>query len=167
MTLEEQMDELLSRIESGELFAISQGTPQLLKSAIKKSISFNLIIPRGNTYDLTESGYKCIESGGFIKWKEVNESNDKFKSSIINVNAPITSSQLGHGSSFGDVESNSTLNEIPAPATLNDDINIKKLTIWNKIYKWTDHKLVSMIVFGILGFIVSYIFQRIGLLPCK
>lgn len=40
-----------------------------------------------------------------------------------------------------------------------DDLSSKlKLNFWKKIYKWTDHKLISMIVFAIIGFIISRLF---------
>ena len=44
-----------------------------------------------------------------------------------------------------------------------DTFNINsKLSIWQKIYKFTDHKLISMIVFAILGFLISRLFSWLG-----
>ena len=39
-----------------------------------------------------------------------------------------------------------------------------KDTIWKKIYKWTDHKLISMIIYAILGFIIALILKHFNLL---
>jgi len=59
---------------------------------------------------------------------------------------------------------NSTIRE-PAivkeqPIETSDKSLKSKISIWNKIYKWTDHKLISIIIFSILGFLIARLFAH-------
>lgn len=88
----------------------------------------------------------------------------------LTINAPVTGSQLGLSSDFGDLDfKNASITPDPtinAPQPKKDDQKIQELSIWNKIYKWTDHKLISGIILLILGFYISRIFIWLGWLPC-
>ncbi|MGR3812409.1 hypothetical protein [Jiulongibacter sp. NS-SX5] len=168
MNLEEQMDSILLRMENGELFALSQDTPDLFRQAIKKLLAFDLISKRGNTFDLTSNGHEAIELGGFNAWRIENKNKDIIKS--LTINGDISDSQVGLSSRFGNLESshNSTILEptINAAQPKKEDQKTQESSILNKIYKWTDHKLISGIILLILGFFISRFFIWLGLLPC-
>ncbi|SOD80971.1 hypothetical protein [Spirosoma fluviale] len=71
MTLSEQIDEILLYVSQGNYIGISNDTPDLYRRAVSKMKAIGLIVPRGNTYDLTDKGYEAIESGSFEKWKDL------------------------------------------------------------------------------------------------
>lgn len=123
---------------------------------------------------LTAKGADVFDNGGWKAYLDKHEQQlklDQEKSnkptSQIVINGPVTGSQIGHESDFGNLESshNSIALETPIhKAQPKDDaITIsKKETIWNKIYKWTDHKLISMLIYGLIGFLLSRLITWLG-----
>ncbi|SOD97640.1 hypothetical protein [Spirosoma fluviale] len=71
MTLSEQIDEILIYVAEGGYIGISNDTPDLYRKAVSKMKALGLIVPRANTYDLTDKGYDAIEVGGYEKWREL------------------------------------------------------------------------------------------------
>lgn len=155
MTETEQIDEILIAMSKGQLIGTSKDDSLLEISAIKKLVAFGLISPRSNTFDLTGKGYKAVELGGFQQFLDFQEKQrQQSTSQHLTINAPVTASQLGLSSDFGYLElSHNSINLEPAIAKQQpiDTSNIKtNFSIWDKIYKWTDHKLFSMIAYGLL-----------------
>lgn len=153
MTLEEQIDKVLISMESGKLYGMSKDTPELLRNAINKSISYNLIRPRSNTYDLTKTGYEVIEYGGFIKWKEqLNKSNNSHLNNIT-INAPINGVQIGQSSNFGELEFQNVEKKYPKKSVTT---NQKESTFLSKIYNLTNHQVIGGIITGIILIAIAW-----------
>jgi hypothetical protein len=98
------------------------------------------------------------------------ENRNKVSINSLNVDGDIIGSQLGQGLGGNMLsKSNSTILD-PARHRLqpNDDAKtiVKKETIWNKIYKWTDHKLISIIIFSILTFLMTLLLNYLNIIPC-
>lgn len=120
-------------------------------------------------YSISLDGVEYLASLGIIE--------DKYK----NTNATIGHSINNYGNMvLGDNPNNVTLgldfstqlSNSSSMAVEPDNSNVQpfdtftsnsKSSIWTKIYKWTDHKLISMIVFAILGFIISQLLSWLGL----
>ena len=103
MTETEQIDEILTAMSNGQLYGLSKDTEPLERSAIKRMTAFKLIVPRGNTFDLTNKGYKAIELGGFANFLDFQEKQrQRTTTQHLTINAPVTSSQIGQSSDFGD-----------------------------------------------------------------
>jgi hypothetical protein len=100
-------------------------------------------------FQLEESPRYIILPKGVDFIKSDNQSKNS-----INITGNVVGSQIGHESDFGYLESShNSINLEPAIAKQQpiETSNIKtNLSIWDKIYKWTDHKLFSMIAYGLL-----------------
>ena len=155
MTEIEKIDEILTLMSNGRLIGLSKDTEPIERSAVNKMIAYQLIIPRGNTFDLTRDGYKAIELGGIENLLTFQEKQKQQPlTQNMTINGSVMGSQIGQSSDFGYLESShSSINLEPAIAKQQpiDTSNINNnLSIWDKIYKWTDHKLFSMIAYGLL-----------------
>jgi hypothetical protein len=125
----------------------------------------------GSEMRFTEDGLKVATSDNPIEAinKLRADRNKPLIDKSININGNMIGSQAGHGSVFGNFESKNSFNEI---ATQEDNANTKnnkiseQETIGQKIYKWTDHKLISILIGGILGFIATKILYWLGWLNC-
>lgn len=76
MTVAEQIDELLRGSEDGDLIVLHSGQSELYFKAVDMAVAYNLIVKRGNTYDLTRQGYEVLESSGFEQWKRENKKRE-------------------------------------------------------------------------------------------
>lgn len=104
MTENEQIDEILMTMFKGHLIGLSKDSSELEISAVNKLVAFGLISPRDNTFDLTDKGYKAFELGGFRQFLDFQEKQRQpIPSQHLTINAPITGSQLGLSSDFGDL----------------------------------------------------------------
>jgi hypothetical protein len=124
---------------------------------------------------LTAKGVEVYEQGGWKKYladleEERAEARQKASqpANNITINAPVTGSQIGQSSEFGnlDLSHNSITREptIIAAQPNQDAKNIfkNKESIWSKIYKWTDHKTISIIIAAILGFLATKLMAWLG-----
>ena len=116
-------------------------------------------------------GIKAIQTDNPIEYMEKIEAekNKSFIDKSINIHGDMIGSQAGHESDFGKLESKNSLNDIAAQETKQNTENNKKSeneTIGQKIYRWTDHKLISILIGGILGFIATKILYWLGWLIC-
>ena len=100
-------------------------------------------------FQLEESPRYIILPKGVDFIKSDNQSKNN-----INITGNVVGSQIGHESDFGNFESSHNSINLETPIAKQQPIetsNINKnLSIWDKIYKWTDHKLFSMIAYGLL-----------------
>jgi hypothetical protein len=87
----------------------------------------------------------------------------------ININAPVLGSQIGQDSDFGNLEFNhNSINLEPNKQQVHpsDDAatTSQKESIFKKIYKWTDHKLISMLIYGLFFIIAIFIAKKMDIL---
>jgi hypothetical protein len=106
-------------------------------------------------FQLEESPRYFILPKGVDFIKSDNQSKNN-----INITGNVMGSQIGQGffepGNFESSHNSITLEPIIAKEQPIDTSNIKKnLSIWDKIYKWTDHKLFSMIVYSLLSAIMT------------
>lgn len=126
---------------------------------------------------LRPNGIKAYMSGGWKKYlieieKRKVEKEKQLKRPNISIggNAIIGDNNANNHLGLGNLESshNSTNLEptMYAPQPKKADQKTDESNIFNKIYKWTDHKLISGIILLILGFFISRFFIWLGILPC-
>jgi hypothetical protein len=125
----------------------------------------------GSLMRFTEDGLKVATSDNPVEAinKLRADRNRTLIDQSIKITGDMTNSQLGHGSVFGNLESKKSLIEIAAQeanANTKNNKTSEQETIWQKIYKWTDHKLISILIGGILGFIATKILYWLGWLNC-
>ena len=147
---------------------------------LDKMLEYDLVKLANHGFDrvvLRPNGIKAYKSGG---WKKYLNDVDQLKAEKerlarqpkINVggNAIIGDNNSNNHLGLGDLESshNSTILEptINAAQPKKEDQKTQESSILNKIYKWTDHKLISGIILLILGFFISRFFIWLGLLSC-
>ncbi len=139
---------------------------------IKQQIIYHKIAKYADSKEvaifLTIDGVKAIESGDAVAYMEKLK-KDKNKPTIskdINIHAPITNSQIGHNSDFGNLESSHNsiiLDTSKNVAVPKNEPKKTELSIWEKIYKWTDHKTISIIIGAILGVLATWICKKLGI----
>jgi hypothetical protein len=105
----------------------------------------------------------------FVAWKVVYEQEQERKRQAANpitIGGSVIGSQIGQGSSFGNLESShSSINLAPTEVQTKaavQETKISKLNIGQRIYKWTDHKTISVIIGGILAFLMGYLLRWLG-----
>jgi len=119
-------------------------------------------------YSISFEGVEYLASLGIIEDKHKSTKNTTGHSIHNYGNMVLGDNPQGMNQGFGSENhlssNNSTiLDPANAKAQPIDTFNINsKLSIWKKIYKWTDHKLISMIVFAIIGFLISRLFTWLG-----
>jgi len=119
-------------------------------------------------YSISLEGVEYLASLGIIEDKHKSTKNmaghaiHNYGNLILGDNPQGINQSLGSENQLS--SNNSTiLDPVSAKAQPIDTFNINsKLSIWQKIYKWTDHKLISMIVFAIIGFLISRLFTWLG-----
>ena len=68
MTKSELIDYILNRTRKQDWVVIHSSVPDDERTAIHKAVDINLLVRRGNTFDLTEKGHEAIDAGGYDKW---------------------------------------------------------------------------------------------------
>ena len=103
MTETEKIDEILTLMSNGRLIGLSKDTEPLERSAVNKMIAYQLIIPRGNTFDLTSDGYEAIKLGGIENLLTFQEKQRQQPlTQNMTINGSVTGSQIGQSSDFRD-----------------------------------------------------------------
>lgn len=89
--------------------------------------------------------------------------------STLNITGNVVNSQVGQGSDFGNLESSHNSIALEPAIANAQPIETSKMNsnsplknIIDKIYKWTDHKLISGIILLIIGFFLSRIIAWLG-----
>jgi hypothetical protein len=141
---------------------------EMIDKVVEKLLKYDLAQTDLNIHGVVKirpKGREVYRNGGFTKFLEAqqqieNQEKTNKPSSQIIIHGHVTGSQIGHESDFGNLESshNSISREpiIITPEPSQDAKNIfkNKESIWSKIYKWTDHKLISMLIYGLIGFLL-------------
>ena len=119
------------------------------------------------SYILLPEGERAIELGGYENWLAYAEQKKTSNTTnTLNFHAPIMGSVVNQDSSFGDLSGAPTIltTNNPAASTAenvpkNADQKTSSLNIWQKVYKWTDHKLISIIIGGLLAVAGTYLLK--------
>jgi hypothetical protein len=119
-------------------------------------------------YSISLEGVEYLASLGIIDDKHKTAKNTAGHSIHNYGNLVFGDNPQGINQGLGSenhLSSNNSMILDPASAKAQpiDTFNINsKLSIWQKIYKFTDHKLISMIVFAVLGFLISRLISWLG-----
>ena len=121
-------------------------------------------------FSISLEGVEYLASLGIIddKHKTKKESEKHHINKYGNIVLGDNPQGITQGFDGGNQWSNNiSINREPAIATEQpietSNMNLKSNnSIWSKIYKWTDHKLISIIIFSILGFLVARLFAHFG-----
>lgn len=146
----------------------------LVKSKMLKYDLVNNPNHTENKVILKTNGVIAYKEGGWKKYliRIENEKNEKIK--LLNTpsikvagNAIIGDNNVNNHLGLVNLESSHSLTNleptINAPQPKKDDQKTHKSNIFNKIYKWTDHKLISGIILLILGFFLSRILSHFNI----
>ena len=157
MTLSEQIDEFLIKIQNGRLVFLVEESPAIECQAIDKALEYELIKKEGDFYRLRQQGNKAIKAGGFDKWEQENERRENERSNITSINvsghAIIGNNNSGNtqGSSFRDLNnlSPTTKNTSQENQSVHSSKTKTDHSIWDKI------KYISVVVGGICAAIAA------------
>ncbi|GAB3494278.1 hypothetical protein [Spirosoma knui] len=150
MDLSERIDKLLNDTANEDYWLLTLEDPDNQYPVLQRAAAYGLIIINEHTYELTQKGHEALRAGGFEKWLKLIEHQNK-PNQNIHVGGPVIGSQIGHGSSLRDLNSQSpAINAAPQQAQPREN-PIKKSdhSIWDKI------KYVSVIVGGVSALIVG------------
>lgn len=132
------------------------------------SISFPFFRTIDRRYSISIDGVEYLASLGIIEDKHkspkdtVRHAINNYGNMVYGDNPQGVNQGIGTENHLS--RTNSTIIE-PANANASQDDTISinsKLNIWKKLYNWTDHKLISMIVFAMIGFLISRLFTWLG-----
>lgn len=167
MTLDEKLSKLYLELKNGDSRGIKVDDDDLYHLAINKGFAIkSKMLSYGNTHKamLTELGKQFETYEQFLnRHKPLSQPNIQIEKMI--------GSPFVQGDFLGNFESNHNskdlvnVEEIVKPIE-EPNTTQKKLSIFQKIYKWTDHKLISNIIIGILGFLASLLANYLGWIPC-
>lgn len=100
-------------------------------------------------YSASESAKEILIDGGFKKQLSMKEkSTTKIKNNMT-INDSNINGQVNQGSSFENSPINNNINETP--------IKNEPKSILEKIWKFTDHKVVAQIIIIIIGLVLGYL----------
>lgn len=108
-----------------------------------------LVRKKGQFYELKSKGIEIIESGGYLKHRHKEKGN-------IN-NQHVTKTLNFNGNNYGNVGQNSIFENNPNSNHINSIPTTNETkSMWQKIWKFTDHNVISQIIIFIITIILTY-----------
>lgn len=110
-------------------------------------------VHKGKKYNFTyyiasESAKEILLNGGFTKQLSMKEKNVKKIKNNLNINNSTINGQVTQDSSFENSPISNKTNETP--------IKNEPKSIFERIWKFTDHKLIAQIILIILSLVLGY-----------